>query len=121
MNTAFSQYQQQNILNLTQAEQLILLYDEAIKQLNLAKFYIGNQDFCRCNEAFHRAHKINNYLISILNDHYEISESLLQLYLFCRRQITEANTAKNIKLIEDVLAVYTELREAFQRAQEGLR
>ena len=120
MNTAFSQYQQQNILNLTQSEQLIVLYDEAIKHLNLAKFYISNKDFCRCNESFHRAHKINNYLISILNSNYEITESLLQLYLFCRRQITTANTMKDTKLIEEVLAVYTDLRDAFQQAQRSM-
>ncbi len=119
MNTAFSQYKQQNIMNLTKGEQLILLYDEIIKELNLSKFYISNNDFCQCNETFHRAHKINNYLISILNNDYEISENLLQLYMFCRRQITTANTLKDIKMVDEVLAIYVELRDAFQQAQKS--
>ena len=77
-----SQYLEQQIQNASPAEQIMMLYDGAIKFIMQSKTAIDNKDIeARCN-ATQRAIKIVSYLMGILNDEKggDLSKNLYKVY-----------------------------------------
>ena len=62
----YQQYKTQSINTMTQAEMLILLYDELIKRLTRAEIALKNQNYTAFDEAVTRCREIVRYLSSSL-------------------------------------------------------
>ena len=58
----YQQYKTQSINTMTQAEMLILLYDELIKRLTRAEIALKNQNYTAFDEAVTRCREIVRYL-----------------------------------------------------------
>ncbi|HHX56970.1 MAG TPA: flagellar export chaperone FliS [Clostridiales bacterium] len=117
----YQEYKKQAVLTMTQGEMVVKLYDECLKMLNAGIVYIQDKNIEMCNKSLKKAHEILNYMSSILNRDYEISNELSALYEYYVRQIITANTKKDIEPLEEIIPMITDLRNSFHEADKQLR
>ena len=106
---------------MTAGEMLVKLYDEIIKQLNLAIQSIEKKDYIITNNSLQKSQKIINYLKATLNFDYEISKNLDSLYDFFNTQIIKANIKKQVKPLKEILPLVQDLRDAFSQGEKLAR
>ena len=77
----YQNYKEQSILTMTSGELLLVLYDECIKSLNFAVYYIDEENKPEeCEKLIKKTQRIIHYLDGILDYKYEISMNLHMLY-----------------------------------------
>lgn len=118
MINPFEQYKKTSINTMTKGELLLLVYDELIKKLNMSKLFIENSDFVKSKENLNKCRKIISYLLATLDDSYEISNNLRELYLFLNREITKAAAFNKVNYIDDILPIAKELRDTWAEADK---
>ncbi|MBP7495816.1 MAG: flagellar export chaperone FliS [Spirochaetales bacterium] len=110
-------YKETNIRTASQGKLIVMLYDEAIRQLTLAIQELGKQSrkLDIVHNAVVKAQDVITELTASLDFEKggEIAKNLLGLYLFFNRQLMEANVRKDAKPMEDVRKLLGELREAW--------
>ncbi|MDO5111658.1 MAG: flagellar export chaperone FliS [Clostridia bacterium] len=111
---ALQRYQNDNVMMARPIELTIMLYDGLIKKLKLAKLYTEDHDYAMANKCFIGAQDIIDELLHSLDLRYEVSSSLMKLYDFMLWQTAQANMAKDVSLVEPVISVAENLREAWQ-------
>lgn len=121
MLNPFEQYKRTSVNTMTKGELLILLFDEAIKRLNQGKVLIENNDYNNANISLEKARKIFNHLIVTLDDKYELSKDLAEMYMFFNREIIKASSMKSSKYIEDILPIVKDLRNTWVEADKIAR
>lgn len=109
-----SQYQQNSVMTATPEELTLMLYNGAIKFVNIAKLSIENKDIKKAHEALIRAQDIIIELNATLNMDYEISKNLRSLYEFILDRLVDANIKKEIEPLDEVLELLTELRDTWK-------
>lgn len=121
MNNPFEQYKKTSVNTMTKGELLILLFDEAIKRLNQGKLLIEHEDYTNANVSLEKARKIFNHLIVTLDDTYQLSQELSDMYMFFNTQIIKASSSKSTKYIEDILPIVKDLRNTWVEADKIAR
>lgn len=109
------QYLDQQIQNASPAQQLVMLYDGAIKFLLRAQAAIRENNIQeRCNNN-QRVLEIINYLTGILDMEQggDISMRLLRIYTHISRQIVEVDIQNNAELIDDIIPHLKALRQSW--------
>lgn len=113
----YNQYRQTSIETASPEKLLIMLYDGAIKFLNQAKTGMTEGNIETTNNALLKTQNIIDELMISLNmDMGEIAQSLYNLYDYFKRRLIEANTKKDINMLDEVLNYLTELRSAWVEA-----
>ncbi len=110
-------YRETQIKTANQAKLIIMLYDGAIKQLNLAieamsenhrRFDVMNNSIIKAQDI------ISELMVSLDFDQGgDIARDLFSLYIFMNRQLLDANVKKLIKPLENVKRMLLELRGAW--------
>lgn len=118
MINAFEQYKKTSVNSMTKGELLILLFDEAIKKLNQSKILMDNNDYDNAKISLEKTRKIFNYLIVTLDDKYELSKELADMYTFFNIEIIKASTFKSTKYIEEILPLIKDLRSTWDEADK---
>lgn len=113
MNNSFSAYKKQSITTMTPIEIVVKLYSETERQLNRAIYFIDQHDFFEANKALTKSEELINALRSVLDMKIEISHNLDSLYEFFTRQIITANLKKDKTIIEQLIPMVGELKDAF--------
>ncbi|MGI6561614.1 MAG: flagellar export chaperone FliS [Clostridia bacterium] len=116
VNNPYMQYKQTSILTASSENLTLMLYDECLKQIRIAKKYIEEKDIEKKNSALQKAQDIITELMSTLDMSYEISFNLMRLYEFVCRLLVHANIHNTTKELDDALDLITELREAWAEA-----
>lgn len=98
----------------TPEELTLMLYNGAIKFVNIAKLSIENKNIKKAHEALIRAQDIIIELNATLNMDYEISKNLRSLYEFILDRLVDANIKKEIEPLDEVLELLTELRDTWK-------
>ena len=120
-------YRETNIKTASQGKLILMLYDEAIKQMGMAVSELAS--------ASPRLDVINNSIIKsqdivtelMVSLDFEkggdIAQNLYSLYVFFNRQLMDANVKKDAEIINPVLDMMKDLKEAwmqvFQKAGMG--
>jgi len=112
-STATTAYKQEGILTASPVELVVMLYDELVKQLKIAKICIENKSIEKANNALKLSGDIVVELTKGLDFNYGISRDLMALYDFMLNDIYKANAFKDMNKIEEVLEVANELRAAW--------
>lgn len=112
----YQQYKQQSVATMTQAEMLLLLYDECIKRLIMAEQALDQQDYEKFNAAVQRTKDIIAYLSDILNRQYEISQNLYRMYDYFQYELGRLQAGRKKEIIANLKRNIKELRDAFQQA-----
>lgn len=113
---ALNQYKQNTVFSATPEELTLMLYDGAIKFMNIGKYHIENNNIIKAHEALIRAQDIIIELNSSLNMEYEISENLRGLYEFILNRLIDANIYKKIEPIDEALEIISEMRDTWKEA-----
>lgn len=118
MNNAYTQYKNQSLATLTSGELLVKLFEEMIKQCRMAQLSIEKNDLGSANASLQKAQTIVNTLADSLDMRYPISAELKDMYIFFAHQLLEANTKKDVKIIDGLLPLMKDLRDSFAQADK---
>lgn len=121
---ALSAYRETRVRTASQGQLIIMLYDEAVKQLDhsielLTLNQRGKPDPSRIepiNKALVKAQEIITELMVSLDFEQggDIAKNLFSLYTWFNRELLEANLAKDVERIKAVRTMMNELRGAWQ-------
>ena len=118
---ALNKYKQNTVTTATPEELTLMLYDGAIKFMNIGKYSIENKDIERRHTSLIRAQDIINELNHSLNMDYAISEELRELYDFVSSRLVDANIGKDIVAIEDALGIVHEMRDTWKEVMHQIK
>ncbi len=113
----YNQYKLTEVNTANQGKLIVMLYDGAIKFLNIALENLDVKTYDIVNTNIIKAQDIITELLLSLNmkDGGEISSNLFNLYLYFKRRLLEANIQKKPEIIEEVLNHLTLLRESWNK------
>ncbi len=111
-------YKDTEIQTADQGKLIIMLYDGAIRFLNIA---IDNMDFKKydiVNNNIVKAQDIITELMLSLNldQGGEIAQNLFNIYAYIKKRLLEGNIDKDPKILQEVLRHLTSLRSAWEEA-----
>lgn len=100
-----------------------MLYEGALKNLNLTKVFIEQNNFEKKAEHVNKALSILNALRSgvDLDKGKEVAENLYNLYDFCYRRVFEASSQNNALLLDEVIEHLKVLAEAWKQMPEDMK
>lgn len=108
-------YLKNEIEGATKGKLVLLLYDGAIKFVNMAIKAIEEKNIVAAHENIIKAENILYELLSTLNmEAGEIAENLFKLYDFTIWQLVEANKSKDAEKLTPVLGILKTLRDAWK-------
>ena len=113
----YSQYKKTEIDTANQGKLIVMLYDGAIKFLNIAVENMSIKTYDIVNTNIIKAQDIITELLISLNmkDGGEISTNLFNLYLYFKKRLLEANIQKNADIIKEVIDHMKVLRNAWDK------
>ncbi len=115
-------YRQTRVKTASQGKLIVMLYDEAIRQIDTAKQLLSENSLAydRVNEAIGKTQDIVTELtVSLdLEGGGEIAQNLFRLYRFFNEQLVAANFKKEVQPLENVRSFMVELRDAWKEIAE---
>ena len=121
MTNPYETYKQQSVMTMTSGQILLLVYNELIKQLSLAKKAFEKNDIPEINRTLQKSQAIIRELKSTLNYDYSISNDLSNLYDFFLFVILNANMKKDPSEIQGIIEMAAELKDTFSEAEKKAR
>ena len=118
MQYGYEQYQEQSINTMTKGEQLVLLFDEVVKNLKKSEIAIETKNYELLDVSIQKATDIVRYLISILDRSIPISNELYRMYDFFLYEFNRIKAGRNADVIEEVKELVIEMRDAFREADK---
>ena len=116
-------YKQTRVRTASQGRVIVMLYDEAIRQLDIAVRALeqGVQSYDKVNTAVSKAQQIITELMVSLDFDKggAFAQSMLNLYMFFNRQLSDANLNKKPEPCQKVRSFLAELREAWDEAEKN--
>ncbi|MBU0599331.1 flagellar export chaperone FliS [bacterium] len=117
MPNPYESYRQTRISTASQGQLILMLYDGAVKFLNLANEAIPKKEFMTANTNIIKSQNIITELMVSLNMEVgEIAKNLYSLYDYMNRRLIQANIKKDPKIINEVKGMLLELREVWDQA-----
>ena len=121
---AYNAYKETNVKTASQGRLVVLLYEEAVRQLTLASSLFSEdsnlpvQNIERFGKSILKSQEIITELqVSLdMEKGGEIAKNLLALYIFFNRQLTDANIKKDKAIVESILKMMSELCESWRQA-----
>ena len=113
-------YKAQSVSSMSKGEQLVLLYDEALKNLRFSGIMLKNNDMANFFKCTRKAKDVFSYLSSILNHDYEISANLDSLYDFFRSELVRAENEKSFEPLEPLIPMVEDLKSAWIEADKQM-
>ena len=117
----YQQYKTQSLETLTNGEIVVKLFEEASKQISMGIFLINNDNSYKAYNSISKAHKVISTLNSSLDMAYAISLELREMYLFIEQKLIQANGARDIALLKEILSLVDELKSTFKQAEKLAR
>lgn len=110
-----STYRQTQVQSRTPLELVVMLYDGALKFLNVARSAIERRDVAARREATSRALAIISELQSTLNmtEGGDIAQRLDELYTFANLRILQASQDNAVAPLDEAIRVLETLRESW--------
>ncbi|MFA5523950.1 MAG: flagellar export chaperone FliS [Tissierellales bacterium] len=120
-NNIYQQYQQNSVMTASPEELTLMLYNGAIKFINLGKHHIENKQVEKANEAIKRAQDIIYELNNTLDMTYEVSNNLRSIYTFVLEKLVDANIRKDANFLDEALPLIEEIRDTWKEAMKEAR
>ncbi|WP_022660862.1 flagellar export chaperone FliS [Paucidesulfovibrio longus] len=115
MSKAAHAYLATQVTTTSQGQLLVMLYDAAIKFLKQAKERIEAKDYAKKGILISRAMDIISELANSLNRDKggKLADNLDSLYMFCNIRLAKANLKMDVRMIDEVLNILTNIRSAY--------
>jgi len=97
---------------------LVLTYEGLFRFLSEAAAAMRAPNRGRAGEQVGRAHAVLLHLATCLkpSEHPALCKNLLALYLFCMREVVQANITQDADRIDTIIRILTPLRDAWVQA-----
>lgn len=118
---AMNRYKQNSVMTATPEELTLMLYDGAIKFMNIAKYAMENREMERVHTSLIRAQDIILELNYSLDMNYDISKDLRNLYDFVLSKLVDANINKDITPIDEALVIVNEMRDTWKEVMKQIK
>ncbi len=121
-NHGYQQYREQqgqNILEMSQNELLLVLYDELVKQLTRCDLALTHQNYALLDDSADRSIAILRYLDDTLDMQYAVSHELHRLYDFFSYELNRVKLGRNKAELDKVRPMLTDLRDTFRAASKN--
>ena len=118
--TYYNQYRQNAASTATPAQLSDMLYSGAVRFLNQALTHLEGKNLQGAHNAILQTQEILEYLAETLNEKVEVSFNLAHLYDYAYRRLIEANVTKDAEIVQEVLLLLVELRDAWHEARQAL-
>ena len=99
---AYAQYKNNKILGASGPELTLMLYDGAIKFLNIADYAIENNDVQKAHTNIMKTERIIEYLRNTLDMKYPVAQDFENMYVYIARRLVEANVGKDREIIAEL-------------------
>lgn len=117
-NNGYNQYKQNSINTAAPEELTLMLYNGLVKFIMQAQAAIDTKSIDKANNSIVRAQAIISEFTATLDMNYEVSKNLELLYDYMHRQLIQANLKKDREILEEVLGIAKELRDAWAQAMK---
>lgn len=117
-NNAYSQYANNRILQASPAELTLLLYEGAIKFVNIAIIAIENKDIEKAHTNIMKTQRIIEEFQLSLNFKYEIANDFNNVYIYIMQRLREANLTKDKEILEEVNAHLRVMRDTWREVMK---
>lgn len=118
---ALNKYKQNSIMTATPEELTLMLYDGAIKFMNIGKYSIENKDLEKAHTSLIRAQDIILELNYSLDMNQEISKELRELYEFVLSKLVDGNIQKDTRAIDEALNIVNEMRDTWKEVVKQIK
>lgn len=121
---AYNAYKETNVKTASQGRLVVLLYEEAVRQLTLASSLFSEdsnlpvQNIERFGKSILKSQEIITELqVSLdMEKGGEIAKNLMSLYIFFNKELTETNISKDQKRLEPIMKMISDLCESWRQA-----
>lgn len=114
MKNPYQTYTNNAVTTASPGELTLMLYNGCLKFINQAKKAIASKDIEAKNTNIQKAQAIIQELMVTLNMEVAVSESLLSLYDYLNRRLTEANIKNDAAILEEVEGFVKEFRDTWK-------
>lgn len=109
-------YRDQDIDTSNSREIVGKLFGAASVSLRRAALEINNKHFEKANECILKSENIIGVLDKSLDMEFSISAQMHALYEYMLKRMIEANVKKDIKILDEIAGLISELRETWEEA-----
>lgn len=102
MQNAYAQYKNNKVMAASGPELTLMLYDGAIKFLNIADFAIEKKDIQKAHDNIIKTEKIIEYLRNTLDMKYPVAQDFENMYSYIARRLVEANLTKDREIVGEI-------------------
>ena len=99
---AYAQYKSNKVMGASGPELTLMLYDGAIKFLNIADFAIEKKDIQKAHDNIIKTEKIIEYLRNTLDMKYPVAQDFENMYSYIARRLIEANISKDKDIVGEI-------------------
>lgn len=112
------QYKQQAVSTMSKGEQLVLLFDEALKNLRYGSMMLTNKNYPAASKCMDKSKKIFSYLSLILDYNYNVSQDLYKLYYFINQEIIKAEIRQDASVLDSIIPLVDNMRSTWVEAEK---
>lgn len=109
----YAAYKKQSVTTMTPIEIVIKLYSETERELNRSVVFIIEKNYESANNALNKSVDLIAALRSVLDVSLPIGKNLDAIYDFLEKQIIAANVKKDVEIVNSLLPMVAELKDAF--------
>lgn len=120
-DTKADPYLEQKIMAAKPEELTLMLYEGMVRFLKQSILYNDQNNVEKTHNSILRVEAILNELNATLDESYEISKNLSDIYVFMKSRLIDANIEKNTEIIKEVLEFAEELRDTWKQAMQLAR
>ena len=118
-SNAYETYQKQKSLTATPAELTLMLYEGAIKFLNIAIMGIEKNDVEKAHNNIQKAQRIIDEFRATLDFKYPVAKEFDKVYEYLQYRLVWANVKKDIEIIEECLGHLRGMRDTWKEVMKA--
>ena len=115
---AYQQYANNKVMTASPAELTLMLYDGAIKFLNIALGAIEENDVQKAHTNILKAEHIIDYLRQTLDMKYAVAQDFENIYSYLSQRLIEANLKKDPEILQEVNGHLHSVRDTWKEVMK---
>ncbi len=114
----YAAYGNNKILTATPAQLTLMLYEGAIKFVNIAITAVEKKDIEKAHENIMKTENIIMEFQATLDHKYEVAKDFDNVYTYLLQRLREANMKKDREILEEVLEHLRTMRDTWKEVME---
>ncbi len=119
--SGYNQYQKQKIMTATPAELTLMLYEGAIKFINVAIMAIEKKDIMKAHDNIMKAQRIIEEFRATLNFKYPVAKDFDTVYEYILNRLIQANMKKDKEILEECLVHLRGMRDTWKEVMKATK